>query len=305
MIVKAACFDYLDCNKLKIIKRKKRTILNKSSQIFPRIEHFDTHKLSRPSGHSSLNDEFVEVLKCESQKTFVSHSLNALAQLPECAQRIVLCDDENIAISGVNELATLGESSLRVVVRTKKGFDEFPLPFGLVENIVIDIDKKPRDAWERNISKGASGIPAHIDDDVGAASDPITALAGSVTPLHARKSNKFSTTKRVRFDSDDDLQWVGVWSSIPSAQRSAYKNDLERAIALGHQLSRSITGGDEVMFQGMPVTLIRDALSANWGREGKLHQSGHRYGGTMPHDRNKRIPSMKVKKFRKWYSKEK
>jgi hypothetical protein len=339
MLIYETVFNGLNIRNLKRIQRSTRRTIPNNRSLLPSVRSFDKAALTRAKMQTTLVDEVSDVLKETKQKTFVSHPLNYLLQLDPTALQIATCGDTNVALAGAHEFLTMGEMALRVVVRTKQGTVELPIPPRINDNIVIDVEKPPRDAWQMNISKGVSGLPVAQHATTVVSQDPLVAALTQPLTIRDAKSRSGRGSSRakglnvtfaqatplmvdqLRHNPPDattasiqnpytqagsappkevsGLVWSGYWASIPASQRHAYVADLEKAIALGHQALRSGADGGADRYQGFPVVLLRDALLANPSVPGKIQKTKHSYSQGMPHDKNKSIQSLSLKAFRR------
>jgi len=306
----------VDVNNLLQIPRAERARLHGESALLPQSQDiantvFDT---------MSSQLEIQEVLKISNEKEFIKHPLNLLAQVPEVARRVITCDDPNVAI-GSEDYLTLGEMSLRVLVKTDLGVGVYHLPPSVNAVIKIDTAKTPGDAWNENIASGVMGLPEPPDPGESG-SDPLQEFVGFVPVQRARlraapaRNTGGYGEERPRPAPPDrpsrrpasrtaesysgSCNFNGLWHSIPESQRPSYETDLKKAIFAGWRLLEShVPDGDKV-FQGLPIQLLKDALSGNRHLDGCQAKTNHNYRGSMPHSRNKIIPSMTVGAFRKW-----
>jgi hypothetical protein len=319
LIIHGAVFNSLDCTRILLIKRDKRVVLNPGCSVLPGVSEFDLRSLSRGYMEVEINPEdVVEVLKCKKQEVFALHPLNYLTQLSPVAKQIVISDDPNIAIMGSELYCTAGAESLRVVVRTENGWEAFHIPPNPPGTDLIDTEKSPLDAWEVLISKGKSGLP-----QAPKAGMPKTtlesSLAGTLKGVSEgsppsglpRSSPPGRSAGRGRgggrgkgggpipaaSHKNSPYTWGGLWSSVPASQREAYESDLEKAIFSAKQLFTAKVDPEDLTFNGFPIVLLKDAFEHNFDWPGTNGPNSHRYVSTMPSDRRKKIPSMKVSTF--------
>jgi hypothetical protein len=320
MILHSVAFCNLDCSKVRIIRRNKRFELKEeegeegdrigdSATLLPELQEFNSFSLVSDKNQPQVIEN---VLKATRAFDYVSHPVNYLENLPHTAKQIALSEDKNVAICGVDSFLELGEDSLRVIVRTNKGCGKFPIPKRLKDEIIIDIDKPPADAWDEIISKGVSGLPPQKTSE--APVSKLDSLIGSLAPKEIRETkgrgggrgHGRNVTFKIQYEriTHGDYIFSGKWCSVPSDQREAYLSDLKRAVALGHQILKMKKFDEsQTMFKGMPIAWIRDAFEFNYRHDIPSLETKkvHDYSRGTPWKRDsKRDNPMYISTFYSW-----